>query len=280
MSERETSSADGWAAAAAGWERQRELIAAIGAPVTARLVALLDPRPGQTILELACGAGEVGLAVAETLHDGLVIQSDLVPGMVDAARREAIRRGVVGIEHRVLDAERLDLADESVDGVVCRWGYMLLPDPVAGLAETRRVLRVDGRVAFAVWAESSRNPWASVIGRALVTLGLMEAPDRGAPGPFRLGKRTELLTAVRSAGLEVVVDAEVETVWAASSSSAYWDSSLDLSTSVRHLVDGLSSEQLASVRSLVERSLDPYRAAEGVAIPGVSRVVLAVKPSA
>ena len=49
--------------------------------------------------------------------------------------------GVHNAEFRVLDAERMDLETDSVDGVLCRWGYMLMSDPAAAFAETRRVLR-------------------------------------------------------------------------------------------------------------------------------------------
>ena len=46
-----------------------------------------------------------------------------------------------------MDAEKMDLEDDSVDGVICRWGYMLMADPAAALAETRRVLRDGGRLS-------------------------------------------------------------------------------------------------------------------------------------
>ena len=52
----------------------------------------------------------------------------------------------------MLDAEQMDLDDDSVDAAVCRWGYMLMADPAAALRETRRVLRDGGALAFAVWA--------------------------------------------------------------------------------------------------------------------------------
>jgi ubiquinone/menaquinone biosynthesis C-methylase UbiE len=64
--------------------------------------------------------------------------------MVEAATRHADELGLESIECRVLDAERLHLPDDAVDGVLCRWGYMLLSDPEAAFAETRRVLRPNG----------------------------------------------------------------------------------------------------------------------------------------
>ena len=84
--------------------------------------------------------------------------------MVDVARRNGEARGLSNVEYRVLDAERMDLDDDSVDGVVCRWGYMLMADPAAALGETRRVLRDGGPLAFAVWMTPDRNPWAAVPG--------------------------------------------------------------------------------------------------------------------
>ena len=61
--------------------------------------------------------------------------------MVAVARRRAEELGVQNAEFRVLDAERMDLATDSVGGVLCRWAYMLMIDPPAAFAETRRVLR-------------------------------------------------------------------------------------------------------------------------------------------
>jgi ubiquinone/menaquinone biosynthesis C-methylase UbiE len=272
-------SAESWARVAEGWERQREHVSAVGAPVTARLVELLDPHVGETILELACGTGDVGLAVAPLVGDGRVIQSDLVPQMVASSRRAAERQGVTSIEHRVLDAADLALESESVDGVVCRWGYMLLPDPVVGLAETCRVLRPGGRVALAVWAEADRNPWATAVGRALVALELTEPPDPDTPGPFRLGDRSRLLEVVRAAGLEPSLDEEVAVEWRAPSFDEYWRTSLDLSSTLREWTERLSAPQLAEVRTHVEDTLAGFAAPDGIALPGVTRVVLARRPS-
>jgi len=68
--------------------------------------------------------------------------------MVAAARCESHRLGLANVEHREMDAERMDLEDDSVDGVLCRWGYMLMADPATALAETRRVLRAGGRLSL------------------------------------------------------------------------------------------------------------------------------------
>ena len=123
---------DAWNRAAAGWERRNDLVTRMTGPVARRMVELLDPQPGETVLELAAGVGDTGYLAAEALGaDGRLISTDFSPGMVDVARRRAATLGVANAEHRVLDAVALDLPDGSVDGVLCRFALMLIPEPGA-----------------------------------------------------------------------------------------------------------------------------------------------------
>src|SRR6266576_3460782 len=110
---------------ARGWERAREERERIAAPVTDWLVRELAPKPGDVVLELAAGQGDVGFAVAPLLGEsGRLISSDFSAAMLEIARR----RG-----------EEVGLKNVEILGVLCRWGYMLMPNPGIALAETRRV---------------------------------------------------------------------------------------------------------------------------------------------
>ena len=114
--------------------------------------------------------------------DGKVISTDFAQEMVDEAHGNGDAMGLRNVEYRQMDAEKMDLDDDSVDGVVCRFGYMLMADPAAALAETRRVLRDGGPLSFGVWGAPDRNPWAAVPGMTLVQRGHMPPPEPGAPG--------------------------------------------------------------------------------------------------
>ena len=201
---------ENWARMAAGWERAREQREIVAKPVTEWLVRELEPKPGDTVLELAAGQGEVGFAVAPLLGEsGRLISSDFSPAMIETARRRGNELGLVNVEFRELDAEALALEDDSVDGALCRWAYMLMPNPAAALAETRRVLRPGGRLAFAVWANADRNPWNSTAGRILATHGHMPAAQPGEPGMFALGDEVKLRELVVDAGFTSVQMEEV-----------------------------------------------------------------------
>src|SRR5215204_274521 len=130
---------------------QREELWKASRPVSEWMVRRLDPQPGDTVLELAAGLADTGLMAARLVGEsGCVIITDFAPEMVAAARQRAQELGVKNAEFRLLDAERMDLETDSVDGVLCRWAYMLMTDPATAFAETRRVLKPGGRLAFSV----------------------------------------------------------------------------------------------------------------------------------
>ena len=207
---------------AQGWERARERIEASAAPVREWLVRELAPQPGDTVLELAAGPGETGFEIARLVGaEGRVVSSDRSPAMVDVARRRAEELGLGNVELRVLDSEDLDLPDASVDGVVCRFGYMLMHDPARALRETRRVLRHGGRLVCAAWRAGERNPWVSVAGRMFVARGHVPPPEPGAPGMFTLASDERIGELLAAAGFTRVRIEDIPVLFVAESLAAY-----------------------------------------------------------
>jgi SAM-dependent methyltransferase len=208
--EQRRASFNAWEAAAPGWERRRAAIEEITTPVMEWMLSELAPRPGDTVLELAAGPGGTGFAAAALVGgSGRVISTDFSPAMVEVARRRAAELGLANVEHRAIDAQDIDLADDSVDGVLCRFGYMLMPDPAAALGETRRVLRPGGRLALAVWSSAERNPWVAIPGRMFVERGYVPPPEPGAPGIFSMANEEHTRGLLQDAGFTDVRIGEV-----------------------------------------------------------------------
>jgi SAM-dependent methyltransferase len=266
-----------WRSVAAGWERRRELIEESTRPVAERLVELLDPKPGETILEIAAGFGDTGFVAHPRLRPGgRLITTDAAPEMVDAARRRAAELGLDDVSFAVEDAASLSLDDESVDGVLCRWGLMLVPDMDGAAAELFRVLRARGRAALAVWAAPDANDWMTATGRAAVELGHMERPDPDAPGPFRLAPEGRLATVLEGAGFAVETVEDVPLVWRAPSLAEWWATVRDMSPTTGALLERLSPEEAATLESSAAERLAKYVAPGGtLEVPSLARVALA-----
>lgn len=230
-------------------------------------MAALDSGPDDTVLELAAGIGEVGRSLAGRV--GRLISSDLSPVMVETARRR-----LPEAEHRVIDMHAIDLPDASVDGVVCRWGYMLVPDPTLAVRETRRVLRPGGRLATAVWASAERNPWAAAFGRSLVQRGLMEPPVPGEPSMFALGEEARFDALLRTAFDRVRIE-EVALEFRAESFDDYRCVITNLGAALRETLAALDADALAEVEADARAVLEPFAADGGYALPGVSLVATA-----
>jgi SAM-dependent methyltransferase len=244
------------------------------------MIALLDPVPGQRILDLAAGPGEVGFALLPLIQpDGELLSTDVAPEMVEVARRRAAALGLENVAFAVEDAARLTLPDASVDGVVCRFGLMLVPDMERAAAEIARVLRPGGRVVLAVWASSRVNPWITAAGRAALDLGFTDPPDHDAPGPFRLGDPDRLRSIVEGGGLAIETIEEVAVDWAAQSADAWWETTRDTSRMLTTLLGRLTPAEATALRKRSEELLREFTAADGsLSVPGVARVVAAVAP--
>ena len=262
---------DTWEAMAPGWSRRRQWIWEVSRKVGEALVAKLEPKPGQTILELAAGLGDTGFAAARELgDDGRLISTDFSPQMVDGARKRAQELGLTNVEHHVMDAEHMDqLGDGSVDGVLCRWGYMLMADPKAALRETRRVLRDSGRLCFSVWGAAEQNPWAAVAGRTLVQRGHTPMPEPGDPGIFSMGDPDRIRELVADAGFAEPEIAGMAIEWRFDDADEYWRFLNELSGGVALVVEKLPSDERQAVREQIDEAAASFEHDGGLTFPGV-----------
>ncbi len=234
----------------------------------------LAATPGGTILELAAGTGIVGFAAARLVgSDGRVIVSDFSQAMVDAAARRASELGLDNVDCRVLDAEQLDLPDAAVDGVLCRWGYMLLADVSGALAETRRVLRPGGRLSCAVFAGAEQNPWAALPGRVLQERGHVPASAAGAPGILALADGDRLRRLIVGAGFSEPQIEEVRFNWRFGDADQYWKFLTGAAGAIAMVVEQLEEDEARVRQEIAQRvgSLD----GAGIEFPAVSLIASA-----
>ena len=258
-----------WSVVASAWETYRERLFENVRSVSERLVEEIDPQPGQTVLELTAGPGETGFLLAPRLGPtGRLISSDFVPAMVEAAQRGATERGLENVECRVLDAQQIDLPDGSVDGVLSRFGLMLVPEQERAMGEIRRVLRPGGRYAYATWGPPDRNPWISSIVLALVQHGHAPGGDPFAPGGvFSLATPDRNQELAAAAGFEAIAVEELTGTMSFEDEDDYWTFNAAVAGPVAELVSTLSSDQLREIRATLHGSLDAFARDGGLEFP-------------
>ena len=276
-SEFRDSSFDRWERAAAGWGAHREVFQAGARPVSGWLVDAIEPQPGHRVLELAAGPGDTGLLAAELIQPGgTLISTDAVEAMVEIARARAAELGIDNAEFRTMDAEWLDLPTASVDGVIARWGYMLLADPATALGETRRVLRPGGRVALSAWTGPEDNPWTWVPQTELVRMGVIEPHDLDGPNMFAFRDPDTIRALLEDAGFTDIVVDQLDLAWQFDDLDAWWDAQIDLSTTLAAAVGSMSPARRDDLRDAIDPQMAAYVQPDGsVLVPGRTHVAAA-----
>jgi SAM-dependent methyltransferase len=152
-------------------------------PVAEALCTAANPRPGERVLDVACGTGNVALAAARRFCS--VVGIDFVPHVLQRARIRAEAEGSA-IEFLEADAQALPLDDASFDVVTSSFGVMFAPDQAAAGRELVRVCRAGGRIALASWApEGFGADFYKVVGK-------YKPPPAGMLPPFRWGTESGL----------------------------------------------------------------------------------------
>jgi ubiquinone/menaquinone biosynthesis C-methylase UbiE len=260
-----------WAGVAPGWADNADYADQRSAALTERLLAGVALRPGDRVLELACGPGGAGLAAAERVGPtGEVVCSDVVPAMAAIAAGRGAARGLVNLRTAVLDLEAIDQPDHSFDVVLCREGLMFAVEPDRAVAEMHRVLRPGGRLGVAVWGPPEQNPWLGLVLREVTAATGMVVPPPGMPGPFALADATRLRAVLEAADFGDVTLETVAVPVRAPSFEVWWARTTALAGPVAALLARLDAETSERLLAGLRDAVAPYTTTGGLELPGLA----------
>ena len=268
-----------WRGSAPFWEKHRELIRQMFAPVTQALAEEGQIGLQHTVLDIATGPGEPALSVAALVGpEGRVFGIDPVPEMVAAARRAADRLGLRNSQFNVAFADRLPFPADTFDAVVSRFGVMFVPSPVDAVREMLRVLKPGRKVAMAVWHFAERNPFHYTLARVIERFvdSPPVAPD--APDAFRFARPGKLRDVLTEAGAVAPSERLLQfTTQAPVSVEDFWTLRLEMSEKLREKVAMLRTEQFTEVKRQALEAFREYSTDRGMSFPAEVLIVSGTK---
>ena len=249
-----------WRENAQHWAQHSDTIHKMFLPLTQALIEHAGIREGQSVLDVAAGAGEPSLTIAETVGPtGSVMCTDAVLGMVEAAQSEAERRGLKNMEFRQCPAEALPFAANSFDVAVSRLGIMFFADPVAAVREMLRVVKPDGALALAVWGKSEINPFCYLITGVIDRHVKGAVVEPNAPNAFRFAETGKLSGVLTEAGA-IDVDERVFSfnIEAPLSPLQFWALRSQTSDTLRAKLARLPATQQTQIANEVEQAVKDF----------------------
>jgi SAM-dependent methyltransferase len=231
------------------WPERERLTGA----VSPFLLSHVSPEPGQRLLDIGTGGGELAIALAELVQpDGLVVGVDLSLALLGLARRRAAEAGANNVSLVRADAQTDSVGGAPFDGAVSQFGVMFFDEPIVAFSNIRVHLRPGGRFVFAAWQAVECNPWhLGTALRSVVPPPPPPATGKNVTGPFTLGDVGHTSRLLEGAGYSGVSCTSFDTAVRAPASAIVDLSLLDFM--------GVSPERRQEATRLIELHLNRFR---------------------
>lgn len=254
-----------WDNAAPGWDANTPLLQVWLAEVTDAMLAAAAIGPGHRVLDIAAGAGDQTITIARRVGPhGHVLATDLSPGILRLALRNALQAGLDNVQTKVADAERLDLEGADYDAAICRLGLMFCPDPLAALRGTLAALKPGGRACTLVFSTLQANPCMGILMATALEHAGLTARDPLQPGSlFSLSPPGRIDTLFDHAGFEDVHTTRVPAPMRLPSSQHFLDFIRTSAAPIMQILAPLGSAAQAAAWQEMGRRLDAFQTPAG-----------------
>jgi ubiquinone/menaquinone biosynthesis C-methylase UbiE len=249
-----------WQETASYWTKHHNTIRMMFAPLTRALIKQAHIVQGQSVLDVAGGAGEPSLTIAQTVGPlGFVMCTDPIAEMLASAEEEALSRGLENVRFWQSTADSLPFTSDLFDVAISRLGVMFFPNPLAGLREMLRVTKPGGRIALAVWDRSDLNPYSYLITQ-VVSRHVASSPiNPDALDAFRFAEPGKLVGILKRAGAIDVRECVVKFDMAAPVSvEEFWTFRSEISEILREKLRNLSSDEKEGIANEVKYAVREF----------------------
>lgn len=175
------------------------------------LLAAVAAQPGERILDVGCGSGQLAIDLAHSTRGSTAVGVDLSSAQLELARARAVD---LTVEFVQADAQVHDFGEATYDVVASRTGTMFFSDPAMAFANLARATSPGGRLAMLVWRGIEANEWLREFLGAIGRVRPMQPPPADAPGPFALSDPERVRGLLTDAGwIDLAFEALDEPLW-------------------------------------------------------------------
>ena len=261
------------------WADEYEVIDELFAGLTRVALDLAAPKPGERVIDIGCGSGTTVLELAARVGpSGYVLGADVSKPSVEKARERITAAGIHQAEVVLCDASTHEFPANGSDLVFSRFGVMFFADPVAAFANIRKAMKLDGRLALAVFRTLQENKWATAILAAVRhLLPPITPPGPEEPGQFSWGDPARVRRILEAAGFQdVSLTSHDPAMPLAGRGGAAEAASFMLRVGpVVRATSDASEEQRKEVRAALEAFFQNHEGPQGIVLQGAIWIVTA-----
>lgn len=240
-----------------------------------RLMAAAAIGPGERILDVGCGAGQVTRDAARTATDGFAMGVDLSSGMLAYAQERAREEGLANVAFERADAQVHPFEPSSFDLAISRNGVMFFADREAAFRNIARALRPGGRLTILAWQGLDRNQWLREMIGSLAAGRTFPPPQPGAPGPTSFADQEATRSLLAGAGFDAITFQSVEQpLWFGPTAADAYEFLHDAGFA-RGLMHGLDAQSAAAADKEFRAMLRRFETADGVMLDGAAWLITA-----
>ncbi|MGC8751673.1 class I SAM-dependent methyltransferase [Hydrotalea sp.] len=262
-----------WNKFSSGWKKWDMLTMDFLQPIGNSMITFINPKHQLMVLDIASGTGEPALTIAERLHKGKVVMTDLSDKMLDVAREKATKKGILNVDTVVCDVCELPFANNTFDAVTCRFGFMFFPDMHLAAREMIRVLKPGGKLVTAVWGVPEKNIWVTAIANSIQQHLQLPVPPPEAPGMFRCAKKGLLKNIFEQEQLKNVFEQEVNSQLHSGTAEMYWNMMTEIAAPFVSALSKADANTAATIKKEAIQTIEQHFGKVNVSIDASALVI-------
>ncbi|MDB5223221.1 MAG: methyltransferase protein [Chitinophagaceae bacterium] len=262
-----------WNKFSPGWKKWDDFTMNFLKPMGDAIIAELNIKEDDVVLDVACGTGEPGLTIATMAKNGKVTGTDVADQMLAIAKENAEHKQIKNYETKTCDVCELPFDESTFDKISCRMGFMFFPDMQMASDEMYRVLKTGGKMATSVWAGPENNVWITTIMGIINKNMQLPPPPPGAPGMFRCAAPGFIKSLMEKSGFKNIDEKLISGKVIYDDFNHMWDMMNEVAAPVVGALSKADDAMKQKIKSEVQQLAGKYKTDKGLELDYGSWVV-------